>query len=76
MASNPWNLPPKLTAAIDAVIDHGTHKMAARALGVETQIITDRMTRVRRVMGANSSVVAAIKWDRWKRSEQDDPQIQ
>jgi hypothetical protein len=70
MATNPWDLSPTLTRAIDAVINHGTHKHAARALGVDPQIVTDRMKRVRRVMGANSSVIAVIKWDRWKRGEE------
>jgi predicted DNA-binding protein (UPF0251 family) len=68
--SNPWNLTPALIDAMEAVIEHGSDKLAARAIGVEQNTVCARMSAARQKMGERHRLQAVLAYDRWKRGQE------
>ena len=66
---NPWNLSDREAAAMTAVIEHGRAKTAARAMGISHRTMEVYSSAVRRKMGVNSLVQAAVAWDRYLRGQ-------
>ena len=68
MTENPWRLTPPHVRAMDAFVATGCQKLAAARLGIPLRTFEARMRMVRFHMGTNS-VMAALEWDRWRRSQ-------
>lgn len=64
---NPWNLPPLAEQALDAIIEFGGQKEAARQLGISIKAIEMRMEKAREKMQAPGRVKYLILWDRYRR---------
>lgn len=67
---NPWNLTPRQVQVMDWLVVTGCNKRVARALGMELKTVEGHMTAIRKAMGSNR-VVAALRWDRFRRGAQD-----
>lgn len=64
---NPWNLSPLAEQALDAIIEHGGQKEAARQLGIPIKALEMRMEKARLKMGAPGRIRYLILWDRYRR---------
>ena len=64
---NPWNLSPLAEQALDAIIEHGGQKEAARQLGIPIKALEMRMEKARQKMGAPGRILDLILWDRYRR---------
>lgn len=64
---NPWGLTPRQCATLEAVIMHGPHKVAARAMGVLPSTVNSHLRSAYQAMGVNNDLHAALKYDRWQR---------
>ena len=69
MTSNPWGLSECEAEAMTAVIQHGRAKTAARAMGISHRTTEVYFCAVRKKMGVNSLVQAAVAWDRYLRGQ-------
>ena len=67
---NPWGLTPHQAAAMDAVCEHGCHKLAARALGVSVKTIEAHVQKASVRMCTRTTLSKYLAWDRWRRGLQ------
>lgn len=67
--TNPWRLSDIKVIAIAALIEHEAPKRAASKVGVSIEAFHDRIRRTRQKMGVESTLLAAVKYDRWARRE-------
>lgn len=68
--SNPWNLSDLQCKVLDALVEHGSEKVAAGAIDVHRNAITGGIRAVKEKMGVSHRVQAILEWDRWKRAAQ------
>ena len=66
--ANPWSLTPAEAAAFDAVIEHGCHKLAAKALCIAVKTVECHCHKGGVKIGGDHKISRYIKWDRWRRS--------
>lgn len=66
--ANPWGISAAEAAALDALIEHGSQKGAAYALGLSDKTINAHMGSVRLKMNVRTRVHYIVKWDRWRRA--------
>jgi FixJ family two-component response regulator len=66
---NPWGLTYAQMAAMDAVIEHGNHKLAASALNVAQKTIEVHCQDAGRRMKTRTMLQKYIVYDRWRRGE-------
>lgn len=64
---NPWGITNGEARALDAVIATGSHKLAARELGLSFRTIETLAQCARNRMGKVPLIQACIQWDRWNR---------
>lgn len=68
--TNPWRLSPAVERVLDAVIQTGTNKGAARALSLQTATISDHMKTAKRAINAKGSrLQTVLAWDRWRQQQ-------
>ena len=72
-AANPWGLTRGQASAVQAMVDHGCNKAAARSLSLSTKTIEAHLTEARLKMNETNRVRMALKWDRWARSNPSGP---
>ena len=63
----PGSLTPKEAEYIQAIIDHGQPGFAAEALGVNPKTIREAMMRARAKLDCDTTLQAAVVYDRWVR---------
>jgi FixJ family two-component response regulator len=63
---NPWGLTPRQAEAMDAVIETGCHKLAARKLGVEVKTLEGHTQHAREKIGTPGRLTHMLLWDRWR----------
>lgn len=63
---NPWDLTPRQADTMDAMCEHGCHKLAARALGLSASTLQANIFDANRKMGSLLGVRKYIVWDRWR----------
>lgn len=66
---NPWKLTNQEVATMNALIQHGKGKTAARAMGISHRTVEVYFCAIRKKMGVSSLVQAAVKWDRHLRGQ-------
>jgi DNA-binding CsgD family transcriptional regulator len=64
---NPWGLTRRECEVMMAIVEHGSSKATAKALGVAISFIEAKGASARRKMNLESRVQAAVAWDRWAR---------
>lgn len=64
---NPWGLTEAQTRVMDAFIEAGRAKGAARLLDCSIKNIEHRISTCRQKMKATNRLHFFIQWDRWKR---------
>jgi hypothetical protein len=64
---SPWKLTPAEARAMDAIVEMGHQKLAARKLGLSLQTIQNTMTTARQKIGGVGVIAPYISWDRWRR---------
>lgn len=65
---SPWGLTPAQAAVMDALVEHGTNKAAARVLGISDKTIEQHSTNIGRKMRKHRfRSQRLIAWDRWRR---------
>jgi DNA-binding NarL/FixJ family response regulator len=64
---NPWNLTPRQTEILDALVEVGCNKLVARQLGVNVRTLETHMARAFARMQIKNRMVAVIAWDRYRR---------
>lgn len=64
---DPWGLTPRQRDVMDALIQSGCNKRVARELGMEIKTVEGHMWQIKRAMGGADRVLAALKWDRFRR---------
>ena len=64
---NPWGLTEGQTRVMDAFIEAGCAKGAARLLDCSIKNIEHRISTCRQKMKATNRLQFFIQWDRWKR---------
>ena len=64
---HPWHLSKTEMQALAALIEHGLPKKAAAKLVITSEAFHDSIRRAREKMGVNSTLRAAVEWDRWAR---------
>lgn len=67
--NDPWRLTKREHDAIQALVDHGIQKLAARAVGISLYTFRSRLTNVYAKMDCREAVSAAVKYDRWRTRE-------
>lgn len=67
MTATPWGLTPAQVKALDAVVDCGCDKEAARRLGVTKKTIEAHTHAARKLMQVRNRVLMVLAYDRWKR---------
>lgn len=68
--ANPWGLTPRQAQTLDAIIEHGSGKGAARALELSLPTVQAYATQAAERMGVpGSRAKYLIMWDRWRRGE-------
>lgn len=70
---SPWNLTPHQAQALDAIVETGCHKLAARKLFLSEKTIEIHSARARKLIGAPNRVLALLAWDRWRRESNTGP---
>lgn len=65
---NPWGLSAGQARVLDALLQHGNGKMAARALGVSPKTVEEQCRQARRKMATAryDRLTALLLWDRWR----------
>jgi hypothetical protein len=64
---NPWGISPAEARAMDAFIEHGCHKEAARKLGLSVKTIETHCRVAReRMFQQGTGIKYLIMWDRWR----------
>lgn len=71
MTTNPWNLTKRHAAALDALVEHASEKVAAAKLNIAPTTMERRIERAKKVMGVRHRIHAVLWWDRWKREAAD-----
>lgn len=68
---SPWKLTPKEAAAMDAMCEHGTAKLAARAIKRSPKTVEAHVASASTKMGATTGarLVKYIRWARWRWEE-------
>lgn len=66
--TNPWNITPRQAEILQALAEHGERKLIARELGISPMTVKVHVAEAISRMGVGTTVQAAVKWDRWKRS--------
>lgn len=65
---SPWGLTETQAKVMDALVEHGTNKAAARALGLTEGTVEQHTTDIsRRMRKYRFRVQRLIAWDRWRR---------
>lgn len=54
---------------LTSYVKHGNHKLVARELDTAPKNIANILTRARHAVGLPNTVVLAVQWDRYTRSE-------
>ena len=67
MSDNPWNLTRREAEVMDALVEHGCTKLAARALFIDEKTIEAHTYNAARKMPQRMRVQRLIAWDRWRR---------
>lgn len=66
-AANPWGLTPREAEVMDSVIETGSQKGAARALGVSLKTVEMHCwTAGHKIDSRMSRIKRYIEWDRWR----------
>ena len=67
--SNPWGLTPRQASIVEAVIDHGDYKRAARHLGIAPKTLDNQIGYIKRKMGVTTNRLGHLfTYDRWRRA--------
>lgn len=67
--NQPWGLTPSEAEVMDAVVEHGSHKGAARALGRSIKTVEAHSCAAgQKIGGQLSRIRRYIEWDRWRRA--------
>ena len=64
---HPWHLSKTEMQALAAIVAHGTPGKAASDAGINHKLLHEGLRRARKKMGVNSTLLAAVEWDRWSR---------
>lgn len=65
---NPWGLSPLIEQALDALIERGGQKEAARKLGISVKAVMLRTEKARKKMEAPGRIRYLILWDRFRQT--------
>lgn len=60
-------LSPREADVVDAIVEHGCQKTAARILGLHEHTIAKHLDNARRKAGVSNTVRLAVLWDRYSR---------
>lgn len=66
---NPWGLTAAQAAVVQATVDQGCNKAAARSLGLSIKTVEAHLTSARNKMRERNRIRMVILWDRWAREE-------
>jgi hypothetical protein len=66
---NPWGLSAGMARVMDALLEHGNGKTAARVLGVSVKTVEEQCRQARKRMGTRrfDRTTPLLLWDRWRR---------
>lgn len=67
--NNPWNLTPKQCDTLAALAEVGSHKHAARTLGISYRTVEAHSQIAKLKMGEEQLLPAVVRFDRWKRGQ-------
>lgn len=67
---NPWGLSGRECQVLQSIVKFRTAKETALFLGLELKTIECHTIKLRKKMGARSSIEAALMWDRLQRSQE------
>lgn len=65
--ANPWNLTPAQALCLTAITECYTVAAVAQALGIKPNTAELHLTHARRKMACETTLEAALWWDRWMR---------
>ena len=66
---NPWDLTPGEETVIRALVETGGSSASAESLGLSTRTVENHLRAIRLKMGADTTLQAALRWDRGERSK-------
>lgn len=67
-ADNPWGLTRMEARVMDAICEHGCHKLAARALHRSVKTVELHAWHAGQKMGQKTGLAKYLAWDRWSRA--------
>ena len=62
---NPWGLTDREGEVLDALLEHGTSKYAAKALGLSHRTVEAHLRNIIPKMPAGNKMKVVVLWDRW-----------
>lgn len=75
MNTNPWGLTDAQAATLDALIEAGSPKKAARLRGCAVSLIESHIRRAMAQIKASTRIKLVIQWDRCRRDAAQIPQF-
>lgn len=66
---NPWGLTYMQILSMDAMVNHGSLKLAAEAIGKSTKTLGYHLTKTNERMGCRTMLLKYIAYDRWRRGD-------
>lgn len=66
---HPWHLSKSEMLVLAAIVAHGLPEKAAASLFIDRNSLHEGLRRARIKMGVNSTLLAAVKWDRYMRDK-------
>ena len=64
---HPWALSKIEMQVLTAIVEHGLPEKAAASLFIDRNSLHEGLRRARKKMGVESTLLAAVKFDRWAR---------
>lgn len=71
---NPWRITKGQAAILDALVESGNQKAAAKNLGLSIYTVTEHVSEIRKRMGCardGSRYSHLLTWDRWRRESKE-----
>lgn len=69
IADNPWRLQPSVVKVLDALIEEGSPKRVAATLDRAVNTVEQHLMTARIRMQVEHTVLVAVLWDRFRRSQ-------
>ena len=68
-ATNPWGLTAGEVSVMRAIVESGSHKLAARELGLSHRSVADRAHVIKKKMPYRTALLRYLEFDRWIRGK-------